>query len=156
MATNNIYKYMLPIQKDNSDDRYSVIMAISYSGVVDFYIQHIPSEGNVDGNVFFTFLISLVNKIRKEQVLFLNNASFHHNSVVEMYLKTKGVRTIYNAPYHPKFSGVELIFNNMIWKIKDYETSSLPFIEILYQVIASITDDLCFKCINHSYNHCNE
>ena len=74
--------------------RYSVISAISINKVICIKII----KGSVDGIAFINFIKDVINKIKSDKVLFMDNARIHHSKILTSYAKTINNKILYNVP----------------------------------------------------------
>lgn len=64
--------------------------------------------------MFIDFIKKVVaTRPEAEHVLFMDNCSIHKSKVVQKYCEKNHVYTIYNIPYRPEFSGIELVWGHM-------------------------------------------
>lgn len=83
----------------------SVIACISNEKLV---LKH-THEKSVDRLKFLEFLKSL--PLDHNTVIFMDNARFHHSSIIKEYIESKSVELIYTPPYSPWFNPIENCFS---------------------------------------------
>jgi transposase len=96
----------LSIQSDKSLRRYkfSLILAISCEGIVDFRIL----EHNCKKVDFIDFIKNL--NVSKESIILMDNIAFHHSKEIRDIASKKQISILYTIPYSPKLNPIENVF----------------------------------------------
>ncbi len=94
----------VPMQRTQSK-RYTLLAAISCNGVVKQELF----DGNINTDRFIDFL-NLI-KSSPQQLVLLDNASFHKSSRVLETFKSIGKTPVYVSPYSPEWNPIEHYFS---------------------------------------------
>lgn len=102
--------YGCPYPRGN---KYSIIGAVSISEIT----AALYTESSVDGEIFLNFIENyLAPKLKTEQLVILDNVSFHKVKGVKEIIESVGAKVIYLPPYSPDLSPIEHMWS----KIKAY------------------------------------
>lgn len=101
--------------KRNLYKRYTIICAISNKKIIHY--QVIPKSAN--GELFLSFIQTLISKLDGNKYLLMDNARIHHYSKVkEVINNNRNIKLIYNVPYSPEYNPIEYVFNEFKNKLK--------------------------------------
>lgn len=87
--------------------KFTVIMAVTRDGVLDFKIQ----EENCKKNDFIKF-IKNIPEIHNGVVV-MDNIPFHHSQETKAVIFQRGLEVIYTPSYSPKFNAIEYVFSTI-------------------------------------------
>ncbi len=93
---------------------------------------------SVNGLWFFAFLMALIERVGKPQVVVLDNASIHTAKTLQPYwelLKEKGLQCYFLPPYSPELNRIEVL-----WRKMKYEW--LPFKTFTPEELEGAIDDI--------------
>jgi transposase len=89
---------------------YSIISAISITEVTAAFY----TEGSVNGEIFLHFLENyLAPQLKAEQIIILDNVSFHKVKGVKEMIEGAGAHIIYLPPYSPDLSPIEHMWSKI-------------------------------------------
>ena len=120
-------------------ERFSIIGAISLIGIVAIMY----GKWATDTLTFITFIKEcLLNKLKKGQVVFLDNANIHQSNVIKELIESVGAKMIFLPPYSPDLSPIEKMWS----KIKHYISKKSPrdggeFHNALIYAISELNDE---------------
>ena len=89
--------------------RYSVVSAISADKIINVNIV----KGSINSVTFIEFIKSVVNKIKNNKILFMDNARIHHSKLFTSYAKTINNKILYNVPYCSELNPIEMVFSKV-------------------------------------------
>ena len=89
--------------------RYSIISAVSINKVINVKII----LGSVNGETFTEFIKDIVNCVRHNKVLFMDNARIHHSKIFKSYAETINNKILYNVPYMSELNPIEMVFSKV-------------------------------------------
>ena len=92
--------------KKKQRKRYSIISAISINKIINVKII----KGSANGLIFTEFIKDVVNKIKSNKVLFMDNARIHHSKIFKLYVDTIDNKILYNVPYMSELNPIEMVF----------------------------------------------
>ena len=84
---------------------------IKNSGILAYNIK----EGSFDGDGFITFIQKKLDvhfQNNRNDVLIMNNCSFHHRKNVIALLKMKKINHRFLSPYYPELNPIEEYFSH--------------------------------------------
>jgi transposase len=96
--------------------KFSVIMAISSNGVIDWAIH----KSNINKDTFSKFL-RLLKIPHGCKYLLLDNVAFHRSQIVKQDIINAGLTAIYTPPYSPQFNPIEHVFSMIKQKMQHIE-----------------------------------
>ena len=103
------------------DKRITVISA--YSNQTKKLIAPMYFEGNTNTEVFNLWIKEcLLPELKPNQVVIMDNATFHKSPKVRELIESVGSRLLYLPPYSPDYSPIEQKWShvkNMVKKVKD-------------------------------------
>lgn len=99
----------LIVNKIQQRIRYSVISAVSNRKVINTKII----KGSVNSEIFIDFIKEVINKIKDNNVLFMDNARIHHSKIFTEYMKTVKNKILYNVPYCSELNPIEMVFSKV-------------------------------------------
>lgn len=103
-------KYAVPFNRGN---HLTMIGAISHSKIE----AAMYGQWSTNGEIFLNFIEQcLCPVLRKDQVVVMDNVSFHQVQGVKEAIEKTGARLIYLPPYSPEFNPIEPMWG----KIKQY------------------------------------
>jgi transposase len=105
----NIKGTQLIVNKIKQRIRYSVISAVSNKNVINTKII----KGSINSVMFIDFIKEVVNKIKNDSVLFMDNARIHHAKIFTEYMKTIKNKILYNVPYCSELNPIEMVFSKV-------------------------------------------
>jgi transposase len=105
----NIKGTQLIVNKIKQRIRYSVISAVSNKNVINTKII----KGSINSVMFIDFIKEVVNKIKNDDVLFMDNARIHHAKIFTEYMKTIKNKILYNVPYCSELNPIEMVFSKV-------------------------------------------
>jgi transposase len=86
----------------------SVVACLTAEGVLAWSAY----DGAVDGERFINFLVDkLLPKVRRGDVLVMDNVRFHKTAEVQRVVEEAGVTLCYIPPYHPELNAAEELFS---------------------------------------------
>jgi len=89
-------------------------------------------NGHTTSEVFMTWLDKVLLPIwNKEDILIMDNASWHKTKRVINFLEVNGIKYIFQPPYSPDLNPIEHYWANMKKKIKSLEDKIENFYERL-------------------------
>lgn len=101
----------IEVQKIKQRKRFSIISAISIKKIINTKIV----KGSVNAEIFTEFIKEVVDKIKDNKVLFMDNARIHHSKIFKAYSGIIRNKVIYNVPYCSELNPIE-----MVEKIRDF------------------------------------
>lgn len=94
-------------------EKFSIIGAISIYGIIAITY----GKWATNTECFIEFIKTyLIKKLRKGQIVFLDNVKFHKNAIVRSLIEATGALVVFLPPYSPDLSPIE----NMWSKLKHY------------------------------------
>jgi len=99
----------LIVNKIKQRTRYSVISAISNRKVINTKII----KGSVNSTMFIEFIKEVIDKIKDNNILFMDNARIHHSKLFTEYMKTVKNKILYNVPYCSELNPIEMVFSKV-------------------------------------------
>jgi transposase len=99
----------LIVNKIKQRIRYSVISAVSNRKVINTKII----KGSVNSIMFIEFIKEVIDKIKDNNVLFMDNARIHHSKLFTEYMKTVKNKILYNVPYCSELNPIEMVFSQV-------------------------------------------
>lgn len=136
------------VHSKSGNSQLTVIASMSDVGM----LYNLVIYGNNTSDIFNSYLKSLVNYIQPLSpcIIFMDNASIHHNPDAESIINKSGNILYYNVVYSPELNPIEEIFS--IWKCRS-ESSCFEGREAILQKITdafkTIKTSECFRTINN-------
>ena len=131
----------------NDRVRYSLLMAISKTGQIEYSI----SSQNVTGDIYNKFIDKL--QCSHGSILLMDNASIHKTKILKEIITEKNLNICYTPPYSPEFNPIELVFGIIKQKFyKQRYTGYTSIIESIKDCIASLTAEVIKNCFAHVEN----
>ena len=110
-------------------------------------------------NVHFFDECSVNNPVlAPNDVVIMDNCSFHHGALVEPLLRdilaANGVSLLFQPPYSPECNACELCFNHLKAVLKRNEKYSSKYTELaIADTISTITPSMCKSFFGHCGLH---
>lgn len=98
----------------NNPTKFSVIMAITKNGILDFEIH----KTNINSSLFNSFIITKVLPFTKNKFLLMDNVSFHKNKILVDKVHCNNTKFLYIPPYSPEFNPIEFVFSSIKTKYR--------------------------------------
>jgi len=70
-------------------------------------------KGSVDNIIFIDFIKDVIDKIKDNNVLFMNNDRIYHAKIFIENMKTVKNKILYNVPYYSKLNPIEMVFSKI-------------------------------------------
>ena len=87
-----------------------MLSAISIIGIIDFLYV----ELSVNTAIFLHFITKqLCPKLKKEQIVIMDNVSFHKSLEVRHAIEETGAKLVFLPPYSPELSPIEKMWSKM-------------------------------------------
>lgn len=120
-------------------ERFSMIAAISIFGVVAM----LYGPWATDGEIFMNFVKDfLIKKLRKGQIVFLDNARIHKNSIIKVLIESVGAKLVFLPPYSPDLSPIEKMWSKLKHFIKKLSPRTAgEFHDALVSALSELNDD---------------
>ncbi len=100
-------------------EQFSIIGAISIFGIIAITY----GKWATDSLLFLGFVKNfLLKKLRRGQIVFIDNAKFHKDKKVRELIETAGAKLVYLPPYSPDLSPIEKMWS----KIKHFLKKLMP------------------------------
>lgn len=113
----------------------SVAAAVRSDGVVAWY----PHDGAVDEERFVAFIEQrVVPKLRKDDVVVMDNVKFHKADAVKAAIEKVGARVLFIPAYHPEFNAIEEAFSVVKGSIRRIEPRTI--VELWNALVASFAE----------------
>lgn len=128
--------------------KLSVISALSLDGVGATFTL----DDAVDGEVFSVYVERLlVPELRRGDIVFMDNVSFHKNRLAVNMIKAAGARVEYLPAYSPEFNPIEHGISKIKTALRRAKAKTQPTLErALSQAMRQVTPD----DIRGWFNHC--
>lgn len=131
----------------NRGTRVSTIGALCHNGLV----AELCFEGTLNTHIFNYFIKNLLApKLKKGDVVILDNASAHDPDEIRDILAPFFVKVMFLPPYSPELNPIELIWSQVKHFLKKHTVTTT---EALYQVVAQalqiITPLSAHNCLQH-------
>ena len=95
-------------------------------------------NSSVNSDVFLVWLEKiLLPDWNKEDILIMDNASWHKTKKVKTFLNEHGIKFMYQPPYSPDLNPIEHYWANMKRMIKSLENNITDFYERLDYVLSN-------------------
>lgn len=148
------YQRAYASKSTNRGTRVSTIGALGYHGL----IAELCFEGTLNTHLFNYFIETmLAPKLKKGNVLILDNASAHDPDELREILTPKGVKVMFLPPYSPELNPIELIWSQIKRFLKKHTATTT---ESLYQTISQslqmITSSIAHNCFQHCLRKTNK
>lgn len=134
--------------KNNSIDKYSLLLAISNKGDKEYTIIKNYTNSEIFGN----FINSL--NFPENTYFLLDNASIHKTKYVLNIFKNKKYIPLFIPPYSPEYNPIELIFGiikSSFYKQRFYYNNYYNL--IIESINSLIKKNTIIKCFNHVINN---
>jgi len=127
--------------------RISTIGALGYNGL----IAELCFEGTLNTHVFNYFIENrLAPKLKKGDVLILDNASAHDADELRDILTPLEVRVMFLPPYSPELNPIELIWSQVKNFLKKHTAKITETLyEAITQALQIITPSIAHNCFQH-------
>jgi transposase len=103
------------------NNNVSLIMAITTNKIL--HNKEITS--NVNGEIFFSFIKEVINKLTDKEYIFLfDNVSFHKNKEMLKYITDMGHKYMFTPPYSPNLNPIENTFSIIKQKYNNNSNNS--------------------------------
>ena len=136
----------------NRSNKHSLCTAISNEGVVAYKMI----KGSFNTIKFNDFIINDVIPNMKNKTIMMDNCIIHRSKILREKLKESDIKLIFNVPYSPQFSPVELHFNTLKNDIKKNNiTTEKELNNILVKRIKSSNKTGFSKYYAHTYEILN-
>lgn len=114
----------------------SVLASVTARGVLAWNAY----DGAVDSERFIAFLVDkLLPKVRRGDVLVMDNVRFHKTAEVKRIVEEAGVTLCYIPPYHPELNAAEELFSLFKSGLRRREARTLAtLIEETRDILASV------------------
>ncbi len=113
--------------------KLTLLLAIRPEGVVGFKIL----EHNCCKKDFLEFITDL--PLRQNDILVMDNISFHHSREVAVILQKKSCSALYIPPYSPKINAVEHVFSVLKTRFRAQHGQSLECLDLIIQNLGEFT-----------------
>jgi len=102
-----------------------------------------PFDGAVDGARFLAFIDQwLLPRLRKDDVVIMDNCRIHHIADVEERLKTVGARPLFLPPYSPELNPIEEAWSLIKAVFKSLESRTISaYVDALQMAQGSVTPE---------------
>lgn len=105
----------------NKKKKFSMLSAISIIGIIDFLYV----ELSVNTAIFLHFITKqLCPKLKKEQIVIMDNVSFHKSLEVRHAIEETGAKLVFLPPYSPELSPIEKMWSKIKHYLKKYKARS--------------------------------
>lgn len=120
-------------------ERFSIIGAISIFGIVAITY----GKWSTTGQLFISFVKNfLLKNLKKGQIVFIDNANFHKDGLIQKLIESVGAKLIYLPPYSPDLSPIEKMWSKIKHYIKKYSPKSgAEFHNALVNSLSELEDD---------------
>jgi transposase len=141
---NRVY-YPVPFNRGN---RLTLMSAISFEKV----IAALYGEWSANGEIFLNFIERCVCPVlKKDQVVVMDNVSFHHVSGVKEAIEKTGAQLIYLPPYSPDLNPIELMWSKIKNDLRKTCARDLPHFK---KGIKFAFESVRSNELNHWFQHC--
>ena len=94
------------------------------------FIAPMVFRGSMNGDLFYGWVETvLIPELKQNQVVIMDNATYHHNSMVKELFEEAGIRILYLPPYSPELNPIEPFWANVKKYIRKLANSILSFQE---------------------------
>jgi transposase len=94
------------------------------------FIAPMVFRGSMNGDLFYGWVETvLIPEFKQNQVVIMDNATYHHNSMVKELFEEAGIRILYLPPYSPELNPIEPFWANVKKYIRKLANSILSFQE---------------------------
>jgi len=138
-------KIFSPYKKGN---KFTMLSAINHEEV----LASLYLEGAANGEIFLQFIKDcLCPVLKKENVVVMDNVSFHKVVGIEEAIKNVGAELIYLPPYSPEMNPIELMWA----KIKSYlRKKAARNIEKFHSALKQAFESITAKDLTNWFKHC--
>jgi transposase len=103
-------------------------------------------EGSMKGGDFHRFIkTKLVPRLRRGQVVIMDNLRAHKMEGIEQLIQAKGAEVIYLPPYSPDFNPIEMLWSVLKHMIRQFRSDTLDELKVLIEVGLSFLEKSFFK-----------
>jgi len=135
--------------KSISNKRYTIGMAISMKGKIDFTIV----QSSLKSNKFNTFMKKIM---KSNNYIFMDNAIIHKNSNFKKYVNNNNFNVIYNIPYHSELNPIEYIFSILRKDLLNNDNSTFKnIINTIVTFIKNFNNKISYNIFNKCFNIIN-
>jgi transposase len=124
--------------------RYSIGMSISINGKIDFTIV----EGALKSYKFNKFMKKIMTC---KNIIFMDNASIHKNSLFKNFIINNNFNVIYNIPYKSELNPIEYIFSLLRKELLNNDNSTY---ELIIKTIINFIKNFNKKYSYNIFNKC--
>lgn len=136
----------------NRSNKRSLCTAISNEGIVAYKMI----KGSFNTVKFNDFIINDVVPSMKNRAIMMDNCVIHKSKILRENLEESNIKLIFNVPYSPQFSPIELHFNTLKNNIKKNNTTTEKELNnILTKHIKSANKTGFSKYYTHTYDILN-
>jgi len=94
------------------------------------FIAPMIFTGNMNADLFYGWVEKvLIPEIKPNQIVIMDNATYHHNSDVKDLFEDAGIRILYLPPYSPELNPIEPFWANVKKYMKKLQNSLFSFPE---------------------------
>ena len=94
------------------------------------FIAPMVFTGSMNADLFYSWVETvLIPELKPNQVVIMDNATYHHKSEVKELFEDAGIRVLYLPPYSPELNPIEPFWANVKKHIQKLANSILSFQE---------------------------
>jgi len=135
--------------KSISNKRYTIGMAISMDGNINFTIVHRALKSDK----FNTFMKKIM---KNDNYIFMDNAIIHKNSSFKNFINKNNFNVIYNIPYHSELNPIEYIFSILRKELLNNENSTFEnIIDTIVNFIKNFNNKISYNIFNECFRVIN-
>ncbi len=98
---------------------------------------------STDAQIFISFVKDfLIKKLKKGQIVFMDNAQFHKNEMVKTLIESVGAQLVFLPPYSPDLSPIEKMWSKIKHFIKKFAPRTAgEFHDALLSSLSELNDE---------------
>lgn len=129
----------------------SLLLAISYSGVICRFVHKHTESSGVKDTIFLQFLEMIHHSVPMNMKIVMDNARAHTSKTLKLKIAgmfDDGRSIVCQAKYSPDLNPIELIFGTLKKRAKSDVQHPKDLIDAVYRLVAALDADCCRKTIN--------
>jgi len=141
-------KKVYELRKSYRGKKMTIMGAVKYSEVVAIKTL----EGSMKKDDFLEFIrVNVVPKLRKGDVVVMDNLNSHHRKEVREMIEAVGARVEYLPVYSPEFNPIEMMWSQLKSLVRKFRTETMELLTRLIEVAVSLVDS---QCLNNWFTKC--